>query len=88
MNIIKISQVMYGDYLCSCGCGKPLGHPLVTKCFRCYGVGDDADEEGYEWRMFHPDCWAGIKDLPAEEIYDKYPIAPVNDAELEVTPLG
>lgn len=86
----KLTFTMYGDYLCSCGCGKPLGHPLITKCFKCIGVGDVADEYGYEYRMFHPECWSRLKldDMPLEMIYETYPISPINENELECTPVG
>lgn len=51
--IVKFDLVMYGDYKCSCGCGKPLGHPGAFYVTRCKGVGDEYDEEGYEYECSH-----------------------------------
>lgn len=67
--LIKIKNRMYGDYFCSCGCNKLLGDAYGI---HCYGVGYVDDDEGYEWRMFRPECWEKIKSLPLEQIYNKY----------------
>lgn len=80
----KLTFTMYGDYLCSCGCGcgKPLGHPGPLQSFKCIGIGDTADENGYEYRMFHPECWSRLKldDVPLETIYETYPVSPENNS--------
>ena len=84
--LIRIEQKMYGDYMCSCGRGKPLGNPVIFKNLeKCYGVGDKADEEGYEWRMFTKECWeSGIKEHSNEYIFENYPVPPVNESELPI----
>lgn len=70
---------MYGNYRCSCGCGKVLGNPSPYYGLKdiCYGVGRDDDEDGDEWRMFRPECWSKLNDMSLEEIYNKYPASPV-----------
>ena len=72
-----IYQKMYGEYKCACGCGK------VLNCY-CIGVGDsENDENGYEWSMFAPECFARImcttpNPHPAY-INAKYGPSPVNE---------
>lgn len=89
--IIQIEQKMYGDYLCSCGCGQPLGHWSILHHdgLRCIGVGDESDEEGYEWRMFRRQCWdrLNLGYMKPEDVYDKYPVSPINDTQLESVPM-
>lgn len=72
---------MYGDYTCSCGCGKVLGtnsvfsrshDEVVAVC-----VGDEADDEGRDLRCFRPSCFKGIEMLGDEAIYASYPAAPM-----------
>lgn len=73
--------IMYGDYKCSCGCGKLLGRPTngtdgkPKEYSHCVGRVDD--EEGFEWRCFTQDCWNILKrqGLPLDVIYDTYPPA-------------
>lgn len=71
MTLVKIAQKMYGDYKCSCGCGKVLTG-------MCYGVGDEEDINGYDWRMFTEECWKGMT-MFLDEIYENYPPSPIND---------
>ena len=71
MTLVKIAQKMYGDYKCSCGCGKVLTG-------MCYGVGDEEDINGYDWRMFTEQCWQGMT-MFLDEIYENYPPSPIND---------
>ena len=77
----KFSLRMYGDFKCSCGCGKPLGYPSVTQHDEsiCYGVCDSSDDEGYYWRTFTAECWKRLHldKLGANVIYEMYPPAPV-----------
>lgn len=61
----RFSQRMYGDYTCSCGCGKSL----VGKC---YGVGEESDDEGYRWRCFTADCWERVSKKTDAEIWLTY----------------
>lgn len=67
--LVTIKNKMYGDYICACGCNKLLGNQLGTYC---YGVGYADDEEGMNWRMFHPECWEKIATIPPEDIYNNY----------------
>lgn len=52
----------YGNYRCSCGCGKILGNPepAITDNSYAYGIADVTDDEGYAWRMFTPECWKRV----------------------------
>lgn len=72
----KVQLRMYGDYLCSCGCGKPLGNPSVfyTEEDVAVGVRTTDDEEGWWWRLFRPSCWKrlGLDNKSLEEIYITY----------------
>lgn len=80
MKYEKIHIRMYGDYSCSCGCGKPLGNPTVyyTDDDICIAVSEEQDDEGFEWRTFRPECWKrlNLDTFSLEEIYNKYPAAP------------
>lgn len=60
----QFEQKMYGEYGCST-CGNPLDGFV-------YCVGEDTDEEGYEWRTFCPDCWSKVEEMPFEDIYKTY----------------
>lgn len=61
-NLEVIKNRSYGTHKCSCGCGKILGSPFVTNNpYYAYGIGSEDDEEGYDWRMFTPECWENIK---------------------------
>lgn len=55
-NLEVIKNRSYGTHKCSCGCGKILGSPLVTNPYYAYGIGSEDDDEGYDWRMFTPEC--------------------------------
>jgi hypothetical protein len=73
---------MYGCFRCSCGCGRLLGSNDIpySNDDIIYIVGDfEKDEEGFYWRSFHPQCWKRLKldEYSAEDIYNKYPPAPV-----------
>lgn len=79
--IQRITQKMYGDYQCACGCGKELNGT-------CYGVGREDDDEGYKWRMFTKDCWERIladftnqypKANSNAVIYEHYKPSPFNN---------
>ena len=73
---------MYGTYLCSCGCGKPLGQNTVFNRDGsvCWCVGEVDDEAGYKLRSFRQECWDnGISNMSDTDIYAKYPTAPLND---------
>lgn len=66
----------YGDY----GCSK-CNAPLIGKFT---AIGEVSDEEGYAWRSFCPTCAASLNidnkvevDSYIEELYDKYPDAPL-----------
>lgn len=52
---------VYGEYKCSCGCGK------ILNCYaNCIGAVDDIN--GDSWRMFSPECWERIcKEWDLEE---------------------
>lgn len=67
--LVTIKNKMYGDYVCACGCNKILGTQLGTYC---YGIGYADDEEGMDWRLFHPECWKKIATMSPEDIYNKY----------------
>lgn len=67
--LVQIKNKMYGDYICACGCNKLLGSQLGTYC---YGIGYADDEEGMNWRMFHPECWEKIAAMTPEDIYNDY----------------
>ena len=67
--LVTIKNKMYGDYVCACGCNKILGTQLGTYC---YGIGYADDEEGMDWRMFHPECWEKIATMSLEDIYNNY----------------
>lgn len=70
--LIRFKQKMYGDYTCSCGCGKQLDGI-------CYGVGQEEDEEGFDWRMFTKECWdSTISNYSKEYIYNNYKEASLN----------
>lgn len=58
----RFSQRMYGEYLCSCGCGEAL-------IGKCYGVGEGSDDEGYRWRMFTEKCWERVSKMTDTAIY-------------------
>lgn len=79
MRYKKIEIRTYGNYLCSCGCGKVMGNPTVyfTEDDICPAVCDVNDDEGWEWRMFRPDCWKklNLDKKSLEDIYNEYPIA-------------
>ena len=83
----KFEQRMFGDYCCSCGCGKPLGHlkngldgkPIeYTIC-----IGDlDNDVNGYRWRSFTKECFEQVsKGRSLEAIYSSYGPAPLYEEE-------
>lgn len=84
MKIEKYTEIecrMYGDYNCSCGCGRPLGNPgMVFPDSICHGVSTMDDvEEGYHWRMFTPKCWKRVKKgKTLQQIYNTYPESPLN----------
>lgn len=58
----RFSQRMYGEYLCSCGCGEAL-------IGKCYGVGEGSDDEGYRWRCFTEKCWERVSKMTDAAIY-------------------
>lgn len=68
MKFNKFKNFYYGGYGCSC-CGKPLNG-------YCVSVGEETDEEGYNWRAFCSECEKLINNMTNEEIYSKYPVAP------------
>lgn len=61
-NLEVIKNREYGNYRCSCGCGKILGNPgvYITDNSYAYGIAEVTDDEGYAWRMFTPECWERI----------------------------
>lgn len=61
----RFSQRMYGEYLCSCGCGEAL-------IGKCYGVGEGSDDEGYRWRCFTEKCWERVSKMTDTEIWLTY----------------
>lgn len=61
----RFSQRMYGEYRCSCGCGESL----VGKC---YGVGEESDDEGYRWRCFTEKCWERVSKMTDTTIWLTY----------------
>ena len=74
LKLVRGSNFGYGEYQCSCGCGKKLiGRYAI--------VSEESDEEGYEWRGFDPKCWVEIGLTTDAEIYAKYPAAPAVDEE-------
>ena len=78
MKLVEIKQRMYGDYLCSCGC-------MTLLSGTCYGVGDEEDINGYDWRMFTEQCWQRISASSSlEEIYDEYYTSPEADEYYDV----
>ena len=82
MMIEKSRLRMYGCFRCSCGCGRLLGSNDIpySNDDIIHIVGDfEKDEEGFYWRSFHPQCWKRLKldEYSAEDIYKKYPPAPV-----------
>jgi hypothetical protein len=82
MMIEKSRLRMYGCFRCSCGCGRLLGSNDIpySNDDIIHIVGDfEKDEEGFYWRSFHPQCWKRLKldEYSAEDIYNKYPPAPV-----------
>lgn len=83
--LTKIKLRMYGNYQCSCGCGKLLGNPSIyySESDICVGVGLEEDEEGFDWRMFTPECWSKLENMFLEDIYDKYPASSLIE-EVEV----
>ena len=81
-DIEQIRLVMYGDYLCSCGCGEMLGRPTNgvdgDPVEYSYGVGEADDEEGYNWRMFTEECWNRVSsEMSDQEIYDSFEPSPL-----------
>lgn len=81
-NLEVIKNRMYGDYRCSCGCGKILGNPepIITDNSYAYGIAEVTDDEGYAWRMFTLECWKRISsqyDINSQHdlslIYHSYP---------------
>lgn len=58
-NLEVIKNRVYGTHICACGCGKTLGNPGVEVNY-AYGIGEVSDDEGYDWRMFTPECWKRI----------------------------
>lgn len=59
-NLEIIRNREYGNYSCSCGCGKVLGNPNPDMIEYSIGVAKVADDEGYAWRMFNDDCWERV----------------------------
>lgn len=55
-----------GAYACL-RCGKPL--------IECMSIAESEDEEGFDWRSFHLDCYeAELKEKGSlEAIYNSYP---------------
>ena len=75
-----IKNRAYGNYRCSCGCGKILGVSSGSVAMYAYGVAEVTDDEGYAWRMFTPKCWERISsqyDIKSQDdlnlIYNSYP---------------
>ena len=80
-DITEITQIMYGDFCCSCGCGSVLGRATNGTDSQpieySYGVGEESDIEGYDWRMFTERCWNRIKKtMSDEEIYNSFEPSP------------
>ena len=83
-DVEQIRSVMYGNYLCACGCGSPLGRPANGVDGKpveySYGVGEVSDDEGYNWRMFTEKCWNRVSsDMSDQEIYDSFDPSPLAD---------
>lgn len=81
LHLEEIVTRMFGDYQCSCGCGKPLGRPtngVDNKPIELsYGVGEVEDEEGFEWRMFTEECWERLRKTHSlETLYKNFPASP------------
>ena len=81
MKLEKFRMRTYGDYTCSCGCGAILGYNSVTQIEYDICVGEETDAEGYNWRMFKPECWYRLKldEKSLDEIYSTYQPAPYNE---------
>lgn len=58
----------YGEYLCS-KCKSPLNGLYSF-------VGEEKDDEGYEWRGFYPTCWDKVRHQAQEDLYANYEPAP------------
>jgi hypothetical protein len=76
--IKTFKTIIYGTCCCSCGCGTVLGTPSAMNVHWFPVVADEEDEEGYEWRIFTEECYNKLT-LFADEIYAKFPAAPVVD---------
>lgn len=70
--LVRFRNRFYGDYLDS------YDQESVLNGW-CFCVGREDDEEGLYWRSFTPENWELVKDMSDEEIYKKYPEAPLRD---------
>ena len=72
VKIMKNIEIFKNAYYGNCGCSKCK---KVLNGY-CLTVGEDTDEEGYNWRAFCSECHKEVSKMTPSEIYSKYDVAP------------